>query len=114
MPEDCIFCKIVNREIPSTRVYEDDKIIVIQDLNPQAPVHLLFIPTEHIVCANDIDESNSDIIAHIFTVIPQIAEELKLINGYRIVNNCGDDGGQSVKHLHFHLLGGTKLNVDMA
>lgn len=111
---DCVFCKIINRDIPSTRVYEDNRIIVIRDLNPQAPVHLLFIPKEHITSADSIDESNSDIIAHIFTVIPQVADDMGLTDGYRIVNNCGEHGGQTVMHLHFHLLGGKKLNVDMA
>jgi len=111
---DCVFCKIINREIPSTRVYEDNRIIVIRDLNPQAPVHLLFIPKEHIACANDLNEDNCDIVAHIFSLIPEIAEEFGLKNGYRIINNCGTDGGQTVLHLHFHLIGGKKLDVKMA
>ena len=111
---DCVFCKIINREIPSTRIYEDRRVIAIRDLNPQAPVHILFIPKEHITSADFIDESNCDIVAHIFSIIPEIAKELGLKNGYRIVNNCGEDGGQTVKHLHFHLLGGKKLGVTMA
>ena len=111
---DCIFCRIVSGEIPSDKVYEDDRVIAIRDLNPQAPVHVLFIPKEHICCANAINESNSDIVAHIFTVIPTVAKELGLDNGYRVVNNCGEDGGQTVMHLHFHLLGGKKLEVNMA
>ena len=111
---DCIFCKIAAGEISSDKVYEDDRIIAINDLNPMAPVHVLFIPKEHICCANAITEENSDIIAHIFTKIPVVAKELGLENGYRIVNNCGEDGGQTVMHLHFHLLGGKKLDVRMA
>ena len=111
---DCIFCRIVSGEIPSDKVYEDDRIIAIRDLNPQAPVHVLFIPKEHICCANAINESNSGVVAHIFTVIPAVAKELGLDNGYRVVNNCGEDGGQTVMHLHFHLLGGKKLDVNMA
>ena len=112
--ENCIFCKIVNREIPSTRIYEDRRIIAIKDLRPQAPVHVLFIPKDHIPSADSLDESNSDIVAHIFSVIPRVAAELGLRNGYRIINNCGEDGGQTVKHLHFHLIGGKKLDVKMA
>ena len=111
---DCVFCKIINNEIPSARVYEDDRIIAINDLNPMAPVHVLFIPKDHICCANALDESNCDIVGHIFSVIPKVAKELGLTNGYRVVNNCGEDGGQTVMHLHFHLLGGKKLDVKMA
>ncbi len=111
---DCVFCKIINREIPSTRVYEDDRVIAIRDLSPQAPVHILFIPKEHIACADDLDESNCDVVGHIFSKIPEVAKELGLSSGYRIVNNCGPDGGQTVMHLHFHLLGGKELNVNMA
>ncbi len=111
---DCVFCKIINNEIPSKRVYEDERIIAIRDLSPQAPVHVLFIPKEHICCANALNDSNSDIVAHIFSKIPAIAKELGLENGYRVVNNCGEDGGQTVMHLHFHLLGGKKLDVTMA
>lgn len=111
---DCVFCKIISGEIPSKKVYEDEKIIAIYDLNPQAPVHVLFIPKEHICCANAITEENSGVVAHIFTKIPAVAKELGLENGYRVVNNCGEDGGQSVMHLHFHLLGGKKLDLNMA
>lgn len=111
---DCIFCKIVDGAIPSNKVYEDDKIIAIHDLEPQAPVHVLVMPKEHICCANAINESNAEIVAHIFTKIPEIAKSLGLDNGYRIVNNCGDDGCQTVKHIHFHLLGGKKLSNTMA
>ena len=111
--EDCVFCKIINRDIPSTRVYEDQRIIAINDLNPQAPVHVLFFPKEHITSADEINESNSDIVAHIFTVIPQVANQLGLRNGYRIINNCGEDAGQTVRHLHYHLIGGKKLGEKM-
>ena len=111
---DCIFCKIAAGEIPSNKVYEDDKIIVIHDLNPMAPVHVLFIPKEHIGCANEITHENSAVIAHIFEKVPAVAKELGLENGYRIVNNCGEHGCQSVMHIHFHLLGGKQLSVGMA
>lgn len=106
---DCIFCKIASGEIPSNKIYEDEKVIAFYDLAPQAPVHFLVIPKEHIKCADEINESNSEIIAHIFEVISKVAKELKLENGYRIVNNCGEDGGQTVGHLHFHVLGGRLL-----
>lgn len=106
---DCIFCKIANGEIPSNKVYEDDKVLAFYDLAPQAPVHFLVIPKEHIKCADDINEQNSEIIAHIFTVISKIAKDLNLNEGYRIVNNCGENGGQTVPHLHFHVLGGRLL-----
>lgn len=111
---DCVFCKIINGDIPSNKVYEDERIIAIHDLSPQAPVHVLFIPKEHICCADALDESNSDVVAHIFAKIPVVAKELGLENGYRVVNNCGEDGGQTVMHIHFHLLGGKKLDVNMA
>lgn len=106
---DCIFCKIANGEIPSNKVYEDDKVLAFYDLAPQAPVHFLVIPKEHIKCADEINEENSEIIAHIFTVIAKIAKDLNLGEGYRIVNNCGENGGQTVPHLHFHVLGGRLL-----
>lgn len=106
---DCIFCKIASGEIPSNKVYEDEKVIAFYDIAPEAPVHFLVIPKEHIKCADEINESNSEIIAHIFEVIAKVAKELKLENGYRIVNNCGEDGGQTVGHLHFHVLAGRLL-----
>lgn len=106
---DCIFCKIANGEIPSKKVYEDDKCLAFYDLNPQAPVHVLFVPKQHICCVNEISEDNADVVAHIFTVIPKVAKELGLENGYRIINNCGKDAGQTVMHLHFHLLGGMTM-----
>ncbi len=110
---DCIFCKIIDGSIPSNKAYEDDKIIAFHDLEPQAPVHVLVVPKQHICCADELDESNADVIAYIFTKIPQIAKSLGLENGYRIVNNCGDDGCQSINHIHFHILGGKKLSGQM-
>jgi histidine triad (HIT) family protein len=106
---DCIFCKIANGEIPSNKIYEDDKVIAFYDLAPQAPVHFLVIPKEHIKSCDELNEDNSGVVAHIFAVISKVAKDLKLENGYRIVNNCGEDGGQTVGHLHFHVLGGRLL-----
>lgn len=103
---DCIFCKIAAGEIPSTKVYEDDTVVAFNDLDPQAPVHVLIIPKEHIASAAEINESNSAVVAHIFEIAAKIAAEKGLKDGFRIVNNCGDSAGQSVKHLHFHLMGG--------
>ena len=103
---DCIFCKIAAGEIPSTKVYEDDTVVAFNDLDPQAPVHVLIIPKEHIASAAEINESNSAVVAHIIEVAAKIAAEKGLKDGFRIVNNCGDSAGQSVKHLHFHLMGG--------
>lgn len=109
MPE-CIFCKIVNGSVPASKVYEDDKVVAFDDLNPQSPTHILIIPKEHIPSVNYIDESNSSIIGHIFVAISKIVKEKGLDKqGYRIVNNCGEFGGQTVEHLHFHLLGGRQL-----
>ena len=103
---DCIFCKIANGEIPSTKVYEDDTVLAFKDLSPQAPVHVLLIPKQHITSCDDITPDNSAVVAHIFEVAARLAKEFELTNGYRIVNNCGEDGGQTVKHLHFHMMGG--------
>lgn len=103
---DCIFCKIVNGEIPANKVYEDDKVLAFYDLEPQAPVHILIIPKEHICCAAEITPENSAVIAHIFEVAAIIAKEKGLDDGFRIVNNCGESAGQTVKHIHFHLMGG--------
>ena len=111
---DCIFCKIVDGSIPSKKVYEDDTILAFYDLEPQAPVHVLVIPKQHICCADTVDDSNDDSIAHIFEKIPEITKTLGLEKGYRIVNNCGEHGCQSVKHMHFHILGGTQLGGRMA
>ena len=106
---DCIFCKIAAGIIPSKKAYEDDKVLAFYDLDPQAPVHILIIPKEHITSAAEINEENSAIIAHIFEAAAKIAKELKLDNGFRIVTNCGEDGGQTVKHIHFHVMSGRKF-----
>lgn len=111
---DCVFCKIVDGSIPSKKVYEDDRVLAFYDLSPQAPVHVLFIPKEHICCVNALNEENSAVVAHIFAVIPAVAKELGLENGYRVCTNCGEHGCQSVMHLHFHVMGGTQLNARMA
>lgn len=108
--EDCIFCKIINGDIPSKKIYEDDKVYAFYDINPEAPVHFLVIPKEHIQSANAIKENNADIVAHIFKVINKLVVDLNIAEtGYRIVNNCGEDGGQTVNHMHFHVLGGRSL-----
>lgn len=104
----CVFCEIVKGNIPSTKVYEDDMILAFKDLNPQAPVHILVVPKEHISSANDISTENSKYVAHIFEKIPEIAKA-QGIESYRIINNCGEDAGQTVMHLHFHILGGVKM-----
>lgn len=111
---NCLFCAIINGDIPSSKVYEDDKCYAFLDIAPQAPVHCLVVPKAHIASVDEINEENSGVVAHIFTVIPKIAKELGLSGGYRIVSNIGDDGCQSVKHLHFHILGGEKLSDKMA
>lgn len=111
---DCLFCKIIAGEIPSTKVYEDDQVLAFRDINPQAPTHVLVIPKVHISGCNGVTAENSGVVAHIFEVIPQIARAEGLTNGYRVVSNCGPDAGQTVPHLHFHILGGRELNLDMA
>ena len=110
---DCLFCKIIKGEIPSGKVYEDDACYAFRDINPQAPVHVLIVPKEHIASADEITEANSAAVAHIFSVIPTVAGAVGLENGYRVITNVGEDGCQSVKHLHFHLLGGKKLSENM-
>ena len=111
--EECIFCKIVNGEIPSDKVYEDDEILAFKDINPVAPGHILIIPKKHIATIDDREECDEKIIGKIFTVIKKLAKENNLENGYRIVNNCKEDGGQEVKHLHFHLLCGRELGMNV-
>ena len=106
---DCLFCKIINGDIPCSKVYEDDKVLAFNDIDPQAPIHFLVIPKEHIKSVDEISDANSDVVAHVFEVIAKIAKELDLANGYRVVTNCGEDGGQSVGHLHFHVLGKRSL-----
>ncbi len=103
---DCLFCKIIAGEIPCSKVYEDDSVFAFNDIDPQAPVHVLIVPKVHIASADDVNETNSAVIAHIFEVAAKIAKEKGLADGYRIVNNCGDRAGQTVKHIHFHLMGG--------
>ena len=104
--DDCLFCKIAAGQIPSTKVYEDDQVYAFADINPQGPVHVLIIPKRHIKWAFDITPENSAVVAHIFEVAAKLAKELGLDDGFRIVSNCGDSAGQTVKHLHFHLMGG--------
>ena len=111
---DCIFCAIIKGDIPSKKVYEDDVCYAFLDINPQAPVHCLVVPKEHISSVDAINSDNSKAVAKIFEVIPKISKELGLTNGYRVVSNIGEDGCQSVKHLHFHILGGRKLTENMA
>ena len=110
----CLFCKIAAGEIPSTKVYEDDSILAFRDIAPQAPTHILVIPKTHIGSVAELTAENADVVAHIFAVIPQIAEKEGLVNGYRVVSNCGSDAGQTVPHLHFHILGGKALDLKMA
>ena len=112
--DNCLFCKIVKGDIPSTKVYEDEKVLAFRDIAPMAPTHILVIPKMHIGSVNEVTAENADIVAHIFTVIPQIAAAEELGNGYRVVSNCGPDAGQTVHHLHFHILGGKQLNTEMA
>ncbi len=103
---DCIFCKIVAGEIPSKKAYEDDSVLAFYDLEPQAPVHILVIPKKHIASAAEITPENSAVIAHIFEVIAKLSRELNMEDGFRVVSNCGESAGQSVKHLHFHVMSG--------
>ena len=111
--ENCLFCKIIAGEIPSEKVYEDDEVLAFKDINPMAPIHILIIPKEHIDGADELNESNSAVTAKIFAVASILAKEYRLDNGFRIVTNVGSDGGQTVRHLHFHLLGGTKLRTEL-
>jgi histidine triad (HIT) family protein len=111
---DCLFCKIVAGEIPSTKVYEDDMVLAFRDIAPQAPTHILVIPKSHIASVAEVSAGNSGVVAHIFEVIPQIAAKEGLTDGYRVVSNCGSDAGQTVPHLHFHILGGRELTLEMA
>ena len=114
MKNDCLFCAIVKGEIPSTKVYEDELCFAFRDIAPQAPTHILVVPKAHIKSVNGITAENAAVVAHIFTVIPQIAADEGLAKGYRVVSNCGDDAGQTVHHLHFHILGGRRLGDNMA
>jgi len=111
---DCIFCKIINGEIPSKKVYEDETVLAFWDINPQAPVHLIIIPKLHIESMAGITRENSSVVAHISEVIASLAKEHNLENGFRVITNSGKDGAQTVKHLHFHLIGGKALTEKMA
>lgn len=107
---DCLFCKIIAGEIPSTKVFENDDVLAFRDIAPQAPEHIVIIPKTHISSANEINEGNSYLVAKVFEAATKIADELGFADeGYRIVNNCGENGGQTVGHIHFHLLAGRNL-----
>ena len=110
----CIFCEIIAGNIPSAKVYEDEQVYAFRDINPQAPVHVLVVPKQHIPSADAINADNATVVASIFAAIPRIAASEGLTNGYRVITNCGEDGCQSVQHLHFHILGGKKLSEEMA
>lgn len=107
---DCLFCKIIAGEIPSKKLYEDDKILAFYDISPIAPVHFLVIPKEHISSVDAVTPENSPIIGYIFSKIGQLAKEAGIQNGYRVISNCGADAGQTVPHIHFHVLGGKEMN----
>lgn len=106
---DCLFCSIIKGDIPSKKVYEDESCYAFLDIAPQAPVHCLVVPKAHITSADEVNGENAYIVGAIFTAIPKIAASLGLTNGYRVMTNIGEDGAQSVRHLHFHILGGKKL-----
>ena len=107
----CFWTYIIKGEIPSKKVYEDEKVYAFYDISPEAPIHFLVIPKEHIESANALKEENASVVAHIFLVINKLVSELGIAEkGYRIVNNTGNDGGQTVHHMHFHVLGGRSLN----
>lgn len=112
--ENCLFCEIIAGEIPSAKVYEDERILAFRDIAPMAPTHILVIPKAHIASVDGVNAENSDVVAHIFETIPRIAAAEGLTGGYRVVSNCGSDAGQTVPHLHFHILGGKVLNTQMA
>ena len=110
---DCLFCSIIKGDIPSKVAYEDEVCYAFHDIAPQAPVHVLVVPKEHIPSVDGVNADNAAIVGHIFSVIPKIASELGLADGYRVITNIGENGCQSVKHLHFHILGGKKLSENM-
>ena len=111
---DCLFCKIIEGTIPSKKVYEDESVYAFYDIAPQAPVHILVIPKTHVASADEITADNASLVAAVFAAIPKIAKTAGLENGYRVITNIGEDGCQSVRHLHFHVLGGKKLSENMA
>ena len=112
--ENCLFCKIAAGVIPSTKVYEDETVLAFRDIAPQAPTHILVIPKTHIGSVAEISAENSAVVAHIFEVIAAVAAQEGLTEGYRVVSNCGAHAGQTVHHLHFHILGGKSLSLEMA
>ena len=112
--ENCLFCKIAAGVIPSTKVYEDETVLAFRDIAPQAPTHILVIPKTHIGSVAEISADNSAVVAHIFEVIAAVAAQEGLAEGYRVVSNCGAHAGQTVHHLHFHILGGKQLAMEMA
>lgn len=108
--EECLFCKLIKGEIPSNKVYEDEEILAFHDINPEAPIHILVIPKKHISCLADIEKEDEALIGRIHGVINKIAKQERFIeNGYRLITNCGEDSGQEIMHLHFHILAGTKF-----
>ena len=111
---DCLFCAIIKGDIPSTKVYEDEYVLAFKDINPNAPVHVLVVPKTHIDSANCINEENIEAISKVMLAIPKVANLCGLENGYRVITNVGEDGGQTVKHIHFHILGGEKLPIKLA
>ena len=112
--DNCLFCKIIEGEIPSTKVYEDDNVFAFRDINPQAPAHILVVPKQHVASVSELNEENIDAAANCLLAIGKIAEQEGLTGGYRVVSNCGDDAGQTVHHLHFHILGGMRLADKMS
>ena len=114
LDDNCIFCKIIKGDIPSTKVYEDDLCYAFRDINPQAPTHILVVPKTHISSCNDVNESNEAVVGHIYSAIARIAEQEGISKtGYRIITNCGKDAGQTVFHLHFHILAGKPMGEGM-
>lgn len=111
--DDCLFCKIVKGDIPSAKVYEDELCYAFRDIAPQAPTHILVVPKTHIGSCAEITGDNAALVGHIYTVIAKLARDEGLENGYRVVSNVGPDGGQTVPHLHFHILGGRALSGQM-
>lgn len=112
--DNCIFCKIINREIPAAIVYEDDRVLAFKDIQPVAPVHVLIIPKEHIANVNEVNENNASYLMDIHRAAQKVAQELGIADkGYRLINNCGADAGQTVFHLHYHLIGGTNLGAKL-
>lgn len=110
--KDCLFCKIINREIPSTIVYEDDRVIAFNDINPEAPVHVLIVPKQHIPSLMDIDSENGEYLKDIHMAAKKVAEKLGIDkSGFRFINNCGSDAGQTIFHIHYHLVGGRALGT---